>query len=248
MNDNEKRKNIPLPSLFSNIRNAGRSSLRPLEIEPLMSELSSSPPSPSHILPTSKRRNASSLSLLFDKVQAMPLFDKSRTRIPLSHSNKRNKRGFKVDLPPKFLLYTICVFFVLPLVLGGFFIVKQILFGSLQEDEAHPLHRKKPHLHTGGNMTNSSNTNNALTGENITDATTSNQRLIDKLESPADKELGSDNPLQTNTADTMHRQEPSFSDVPSESLRNESSASQFPTLVPSNNLEEMSLNHSLSRI
>jgi hypothetical protein len=244
MSDNEKGKNLPLPSIFSNIRNAGRSSIfqqhdatsrnRPLEIEPLVSELSSLPPSPSSI-PSSKRRNTSSFSFLLDKVQSMPMFDKSRSRIR-SRSSKRSKRGFKVDLPPRFLLYTIFVFIVCPLVLGGFFLVKQILFGSLQEDETHPLHKKKPHLYTGANVTNNSYTSNVVTGDNMTEST-SNQRLQNS-ESSAEKELESHNLLQTDSADTTHHQQQvPFSDIPSDLTKNTSFTSNFPTSAPSNELE-----------
>lgn len=179
----------------------------------------------------------------------MPMFDKGRSRIRSRSSNKRSKRGFKVDLPPKFLLYTIFVFIVFPLILGGFFLVKQILFGSLQEDETHPLHKKKPRVSPATNLTDSSK-NNGMDSENATEFS-SNQRL-ETLESSAEKELLESNNSSINLsrptiADTIHQQDSPFSDIPSEFSRN-ASTSLFPSSFHPNELETKSEDQSPSRL
>ena len=74
----------------------------------------------------------------------MPMFERNKNRFQRRERGRR--RGFQVDLPPKFILYTIFVFIVLPLILGSFFLMRQVFFESLKEDESHPLHKKQPRL------------------------------------------------------------------------------------------------------
>lgn len=133
---------IALPSMLSSIRNAGRSSLYSQhEVQPFVTE--PSPISPQNQnLPRTKSINA-----FINNVQSMPLFERNKQRFTKRISSRRlGKKGFKVDLPPKFILYIIFIFIVLPLLLGSFFLMRQILFGALKEDESHPLHKKQPHL------------------------------------------------------------------------------------------------------
>lgn len=157
MSDKDKRKNLPLPSILSSIRNVGRSSIFQQqeqtrlhvsprhEFKPLMTEAASPPDSKAPVgsIP-STRRIASNVSRFFEKVQSMPMFERNRNRFQRRERGRR--RGFQVDLPPKFILYTIFVFIILPLILGSFFLMKQVFFGSLKEDESHPLHKKQPRL------------------------------------------------------------------------------------------------------
>ena len=82
----------------------------------------------------------------------MPMFERNRNRFRGRRERGRG-RGFKVDLPPKFIIYTIFIFIILPLVLGSFFLIKQVLFGSLKEDESHPLHKKPLRFRSNPNTT-----------------------------------------------------------------------------------------------
>lgn len=107
-------------------------------------------------MPSSIRRNKS-MTRLFERVQAMEVFQKNKQRIRRLRQRNRG-RGFKVDLPPKFLMYTIFIFIILPLLLGSFFLARTVLFGSLKEDESHPLHKKQPHLRKPNNITDSTRT------------------------------------------------------------------------------------------
>ncbi len=152
--DKKKNGSVPLPSILSNIRNAGRSSnmYQKNEVQPLMvdsgAETSSPPPSHSNTI----RRNKS-MTQLFERVQAMEVYQKGRQRI--RRLGQRNRaRGFQVDLPPKFLVYTIMVFIILPLLLGSFFLARTILFEGLKEDASHPLHKKQPHWPTNSTKHN----------------------------------------------------------------------------------------------
>lgn len=38
------------------------------------------------------------------------------------------------------------VFIILPLLMGSFFLARTVIFGSLKEDEEHPLHKKMPRI------------------------------------------------------------------------------------------------------
>lgn len=157
MSDKDKRKNLPLPSILSSIRNVGRSSIfqqqeqtrlhvsQRNEFKPLMTEAASPLDSKASVGSSpSKRRLPSHVSRFFEKVQSMPMFERNKNRFQRRERGRR--RGFQVDLPPKFILYTIFVFIVLPLILGSFFLMRQVFFESLKEDESHPLHKKQPRL------------------------------------------------------------------------------------------------------
>lgn len=161
-----KGKPAPLPSILSSIRNAGRAQIyqQQQEVQPLMIDTESHSQSQS---PSFLRRNKS-MTRIFERVQSMQLFENNKKRFRKLRSRNFNRnRGFKVDLPPKFLLYTIFVFIILPLLLGAFFLVRTVLSGELKEDEEHPLHKKHPHFrarnHTSsahmGNFKNESATN-----------------------------------------------------------------------------------------
>jgi len=156
MSDQDKRKNLPLPSMLSNLRNVGRSSIYQqeptrasprYEIQPLMIE--SSPPAATNNI-TSARRIGNHVYRFFDNVQNMPVFERNKNKFRRRERGRR--KGFKVDLPPKFIIYTILIFIVLPLILGSFFLVMQ-LSGSLKEDESHPLHKKQLRFRSNTNST-----------------------------------------------------------------------------------------------
>ena len=150
-----KGKNLPLPSILSNIRNLGKSSMY---TAPSKIEMQSLIPDENVVNPTNKmstlKRVSSKGMLIFDKMQNIPLFDKANR--PRFRRRDRRK-GFKVELPPKFLLYTIFVFIVLPLIMGIMFIVRQITYGKIIEDEEHPLHKKTKHIYRPLNQTMESN-------------------------------------------------------------------------------------------
>lgn len=150
-----KGKNLPLPSILSNIRNAGKSSMytAPSKIEMQSLITDENAVSPSNKMSTLKRVSSKGM-LIFDKMQNIPLFDKANR--PRFRRRDRRK-GFKVELPPKFLLYTIFVFIVLPLIMGIMFIVRQITYGKIIEDEEHPLHKKMKHIYRPLNQTMGSN-------------------------------------------------------------------------------------------
>ncbi len=63
---------------------------------------------------------------------------------------KREKRvgrsRFAVDIPTKWIIHLTIIFFLIPLSLGFFFLIRALFFG-LKEDEAHPLHKKLPKSH-----------------------------------------------------------------------------------------------------
>ncbi|GFH49762.1 predicted protein [Chaetoceros tenuissimus] len=167
-----KRKNLPLPSILSNIRNAGKSSMY---TAPSKIEMQSLIQDENVVSPTNKvsalKRVSSKGMLIFDKIQNIPLFDKANR--PRFRRRDRRK-GFKVELPPKFLLYTIFVFIVLPLIMGIMFIVRQITYGKIIEDEEHPLHKKTKHIYRplnqtmGSNSTTSGNTTRVIGASNNT--------------------------------------------------------------------------------
>lgn len=141
-----KNASVPLPSILSNIRNAGRSSALyqqnnngQTEMQPLMID-GSEARSSTHTI-----HRSNSVNQMFEKFQSMEVFKRSKQRVRRLRQRHR-VRGFQVDLPPKFLVYTIMVFIILPLLMGSFFLARTVIFGSLKEDEEHPLHKKMPRI------------------------------------------------------------------------------------------------------
>ncbi len=195
-----KRRGYALPSILSNIRNAGRASTSSHhagssniprtgsspEMRSLVLEYETSPTSESNNNPNSincSKSNkmpkrpynshsnvnntgiSSRISRLMEKGPIMlerhrDNFRKNRRRMRIGNG-RGGEQGFAVELPPRVLVYTIIIFFVLPLMSGCFFLIRTIFFGSLREDELHPLHKKVPrarvrHGDTNGNGVSSS--------------------------------------------------------------------------------------------
>lgn len=145
-------KSNPLPSILAQMRNATRSMTT--QTDERSSRYNHNANETRNLIDASTSRNQ------------IPLYSKSsstavqRLLILLNSSGKpysRSKKsknskldqGFQVNLPPRFILYTILIFIVLPLVIGSIFLTKQLLFGTLKEDEFHHLRKKefvRPHL------------------------------------------------------------------------------------------------------
>lgn len=138
-------KSKPLPSILAQMRNATRSISM---ANPNASGITSTnesrglvEPSSSFIKsPSSYSKQASSaVSRLLSVLNSS-----SRTNLK-SKKQKSSKfdHRFHVTLPQNFLIYTILVFIVLPLTIGSIFLIKQLLFGIVREDETHHLRKKE---------------------------------------------------------------------------------------------------------
>eukprot|EP01083_Nonionella_stella_P097144 273066_1 len=157
----DKVKGTALPSFLSNIRNAGRASAAtsgPMgmgnrkasvnEMRPLMMELETDLESSSNDTRRSQSQSQSQynkrLNNLTATSQNFSRFVKDKLKKGSARGRRRRNRdqGFAVQLPPKVLVYTIVIFFVLPLLMGSIFVVRAVFFGDLKEDEMHPLHKK----------------------------------------------------------------------------------------------------------
>jgi len=192
----DKVKGKALPSFLSNIRNAGRASAAtsgPMgmggrntsfnEMRPLMMELETD-------LESSPRRSQSQSQSQYNKrlnnltatSQNFSRFVKDKLKKGTARGRRRKNRdqGFAVQLPPKVLVYTIVIFFVLPLLMGSIFVVRAVFFGELKEDEMHPLHKKAKLSHVPVVKHDNDNDNDNPSGdpidianiENIVNATT----------------------------------------------------------------------------
>jgi len=194
----DKVKGKALPFFLSNIRNAGRASAAtsgPMgmggrntsfnEMRPLMMELETDLESSND-----NRRSQSQSQSQYNKrlnnltatSQNFSRFVKDKLKKGTARGRRRKNRdqGFAVQLPPKVLVYTIVIFFVLPLLMGSIFVVRAVFFGELKEDEMHPLHKKAKLSHVPVVKHDNDNDNDNPSGdpidianiENIVNATT----------------------------------------------------------------------------
>lgn len=152
-------KSKPLPSILAQMRNATLSMSR---ADDRSSRFNTTNETQNLIDTPSLSRNQASLSRSTSTAvqRLLNLLNSSgRTYARSKKSTKRKlDQGFHVQLPSKFLVYTILIFIVLPLVLGSIFLIKQLLFGTLKEDEFHHLRKKeivRPHVVEDSNVPSS---------------------------------------------------------------------------------------------
>eukprot|EP00558_Chaetoceros_sp_UNC1202_P007014 CAMPEP_0197242040 /NCGR_PEP_ID=MMETSP1429-20130617/7897_1 /TAXON_ID=49237 /ORGANISM="Chaetoceros sp., Strain UNC1202" /LENGTH=371 /DNA_ID=CAMNT_0042701979 /DNA_START=54 /DNA_END=1169 /DNA_ORIENTATION=- len=236
---NGKSSSTPLPSMLSNIRNVGRAAVldqpsneaRPLiqmKTSPSVGNLTSPPFNISRSASGSPRpsrsggaepgtpgiRNSNQVQLFMDRIKASSLFQRNRDRLRFRQRPRLRRRGFAVNIPDRMVLYTILIFFVFPLFFGMFFLFRQVLFGSLKEDEMHPLHKKEPHFHPDAigngpvtvlekNVTSLSDTTlllDSIKSEgNEQTMEVKDPSLLSELESSVKKQPQSQNPLDDST-------------------------------------------------
>lgn len=146
-------KSKPLPSILAQMRNATRSMTTQTDERSSRFNTNNANETRSLIdTPTSRNQIPSYSRSSSTAVQRLlNLLNSSGKPYSRSKKSKYSKldQGFQVNLPPRFILYIILIFIVLPLVIGSIFLTKQLLFGTLKEDEFHHLRKKefvRPHL------------------------------------------------------------------------------------------------------
>jgi hypothetical protein len=145
-------KSKPLPSILAQMRNATLSMSR---AEDRSSRFNTTIETQNLIdTPSLSRSTSTAVQRLLNLLNSS-----GRTYARSKKTTKRKlDQGFHVQLPSKFLVYTILIFIVLPLVLGSIFLIKQLLFGTLKEDEFHHLRKKeivRPHVVVDSNVPSS---------------------------------------------------------------------------------------------
>lgn len=144
-------KSKPLPSILAQMRNATLSVSRADDRSSRFNTTNET----KNLIDNTPSLSRNQLSLARSTSTAVQrllnvLNSSGRTYARSKKSTKRKlDQGFHVQLPSKFLIYTILIFIVLPLVLGSIFLIKQLLFGTLKEDEYHHLRKKeivRPHV------------------------------------------------------------------------------------------------------
>lgn len=86
-------------------------------------------------------------------------------RFKFAKKEKRIGRSqFAVNIPTKWIIHLIVIFFLIPLSLGFFFLIRALFFG-LKEDDAHPLHKKLPKSHLRSDQSDGSSENIIEGGE-----------------------------------------------------------------------------------
>ncbi len=132
---------------MANQNGPGRRSNRDYEMRPLMSSSSTTlPPSSTYDKSSSSSDTKSStVSKIMDRLKQSSSWD-DKFRFSQAHHRREKKRirsRFAVNVPTRLIVHLIIVFFLIPLTLGTFFLIRALFFG-LKEDEDHPLHKKIP--------------------------------------------------------------------------------------------------------
>ena len=94
---------------------------------------------------SSSDTKSSTVSKIMDQLKLSSSWD-DKFRFSRAHHRREKKRirsRFAVNVPTRLIVHLIVVFFLIPLTLGTFFLIRALFFG-LKEDEDHPLHKKIP--------------------------------------------------------------------------------------------------------